>query len=151
MSPTGSSFTGELSQPPAWPPSWHAQPVLLGTSRLALRRFRPGDVDTFQRYRSHPDVAGYQPSTAPVPHEDAASLVGPFAASEPTQPGWFQYAIELRTSETLIGDIGVHLHDNHRQSKLGFTIAQKHHIIHVTPDRRRGLMSSFRTAFRKEA
>lgn len=122
MSPSGSSFTGELSQPP----SWHARPVLLGTSRLVLRRFRPGDVDVFQCYRSDPDVARYQSWTAPVPHEDAASLVRQFAAGDPTQPGWFQYAIELRATETLIGDIGVHLHDNRRQAELGFTIAQEH-------------------------
>lgn len=126
MSPTGTALTGELSQAPAWPLPWHAQSVLLGTSRLALRRFHPADVDVFQLYRSDSDVARYQSWTAPVSHQDAVSLVRQFAAGDPTQPGWFQHAIELRSTRMLIGDIGVHLHDNRRQAELGFTIAQEH-------------------------
>jgi aminoglycoside 6'-N-acetyltransferase len=38
-------------------------------------------------------------------------------------PGWFQYAVELRSVPGLIGDVGVNLHDNRMQAEIGFTLA----------------------------
>ena len=98
--------------------------MLLASARLALRRFRPADVTAFQRYRSDPGVARYQSWTAPVPAAEAAGLVEEFAAGDPAEPGWFQYAIDL--DGTLIGDVGVLLHDNRKQAEIGFTIAPQH-------------------------
>jgi RimJ/RimL family protein N-acetyltransferase len=97
--------------------------VLLETLRLRLRRFQADDVPAFSAYRSDPDVARYQGWTAPVPVEEAASLVRHFADGDPGVPGWFQYAVELKADGDLIGDVGVKLHENLMQADLGFTLA----------------------------
>ncbi|RGA00405.1 N-acetyltransferase [Microbispora triticiradicis] len=99
--------------------------MLLETPRLFLRRFRPEDAPAFAAYRSDPVVARYQSWTAPVPVESAVSLVTVFSSRDPEEPGWFQYAVELRAEECLIGDVGVNLHENRMQAELGFTLAAR--------------------------
>jgi aminoglycoside 6'-N-acetyltransferase len=96
------------------------------TSRLRLRRFRPDDAPALAAYRSDPAVARYQGWSAPVSPEAAAQLVERFAAGDPGEPGWFQYAVELTSTGELIGDIGVRLHDNLMQAELGFTLSRPH-------------------------
>jgi RimJ/RimL family protein N-acetyltransferase len=93
------------------------------TERLVLRRFTEDDIEAFAGYRSDPRVARYQGWSAPVPLTAAAELVRELAGGDPQQPGWFQYAIELRATRTLIGDIGVNLHENRMQAEIGFTLA----------------------------
>lgn len=93
------------------------------TERLVLRRFTEDDIEAFATYRSDPRVARYQGWSAPVSLVAAAELVRELAAGDPQQPGWFQYAIELRATRTLIGDIGVNLAENRIQAEIGFTIA----------------------------
>lgn len=97
--------------------------MLLETSRLRLRRFRSGDAPVLAAYRSDPEVARYQSWTAPVSLQTAGCLVQEFADGDPGRPGWFQYAIELKADECLVGDVGVNLHDNRMQAELGFTLA----------------------------
>ena len=98
----------------------------ISTDRLLLRRFRQDDAEAFAAYRSDPEVARYQSWSAPYPLEDAIALVEEFATLDPQAPGWFQYAIELRSDAVLIGDVGVNLHENLMQAELGFTIAPAH-------------------------
>ncbi|MFD9434214.1 GNAT family N-acetyltransferase [Streptomyces sp. NPDC060002] len=98
--------------------------MLLETPRLHLRTFRPDDAPALSAYRSDSMIARYQGWTAPVSLESATSLVQEFADSDPRRPGWFQYAIELKADGCLIGDIGVHLHENRMQAELGFTLAR---------------------------
>ncbi|WP_329571514.1 GNAT family N-acetyltransferase [Kitasatospora sp. NBC_01266] len=100
--------------------------MLLQTPRLDLRRFRPEDAPALAAYRSDPTVARYQGWTAPVTPAQATELVRGFAAGDPGQPGWFQYAIELRADGRLIGDLGVCLHENLLQAELGFSLAPEH-------------------------
>jgi RimJ/RimL family protein N-acetyltransferase len=96
---------------------------VLSTDRLELRRFRPGDAAALAAYRSDPEVARFQSWEAPVPTAAAAALIDQFAADDPRAPGWFQYAISLRSDGALIGDVGVNLHDNRMQAEIGFTLA----------------------------
>ena len=100
--------------------------VPLLTERLVLRRFRSDDAEVLRSYRSEPTVARYQSWSAPLSEADVARLVEEFAAGDPRRPGWFQYAITLRSDGRLIGDLGVRLHDNLRQAELGFTLAPAH-------------------------
>jgi aminoglycoside 6'-N-acetyltransferase len=95
--------------------------VLLSTLRLTLRRFQPDDAAALVAYRSHPDVARYQSWAAPVSVETAREIIAGFAAADPHQTGWFQYAIECE--HVLIGDVGVNLHENGMQADIGFTLA----------------------------
>ena len=77
-------------------------------------------------YRSDPAVARYQTWTTPVPLQSAARACREFAAGDPEQPGWFQYAIELKYGKRLIGDVGVNTHENGMQADLGFTLAAEY-------------------------
>jgi RimJ/RimL family protein N-acetyltransferase len=100
--------------------------VLLETPRLRLRRFRVDDAPVLAAYRSDPAVARYQTWNTPVSLAAAVRAVREFAEGDPGQPGWFQYAVELKSSKQLIGDVGVHLHENLMQAELGFTLAAEH-------------------------
>jgi aminoglycoside 6'-N-acetyltransferase len=95
----------------------------LSTQRLVLRRFQASDAPVLAAYRSDPDVARFQSWSAPVSQEEAAALVRAYAGGDPRTPGWFQYAVELAAGHTLIGDVGVNLHDNRMQAEIGFTLA----------------------------
>jgi RimJ/RimL family protein N-acetyltransferase len=95
--------------------------VLLLTRRVAVRTFQSGDAEAFAEYRSDPEVARYQSWTPPVLLAEASAFITEFASADPRAPGWFQYAVELRDSAALIGDIGVNLHDNLMQADIGFT------------------------------
>jgi aminoglycoside 6'-N-acetyltransferase len=97
--------------------------VLIQTPRLVLRRFHADDTAVFASYRSDPEVARYQSWSTPLAMADAVALVEAFAAADSRAPGWCQYAIELRSQHTLIGDIGVNLHANFLQAEIGYTLA----------------------------
>jgi RimJ/RimL family protein N-acetyltransferase len=95
----------------------------MATDRLILRRFRASDAPVLAAYRSDPEVARYQSWDAPFPLDRAEAAVRGFAAASPSEPGWFQYAIELTAEAALIGDVAVRLHDNRLQGEIGFTLA----------------------------
>ncbi|MFJ6572702.1 GNAT family N-acetyltransferase [Streptomyces sp. NPDC091292] len=94
------------------------------TSRLRLRRFLPRDVADFAAYRSDREVARYQNWDFPLPLASARRLVGEYARRDPTRPGWFPYAVELKQDERLIGDIAVNRHPGGVKAELGFSIAR---------------------------
>lgn len=100
--------------------------VLLQTPRLVVRRFQADDAAAFASYRSDPEIARYQSWHTPVSRQAATALVDGFAAADPYEPGWCQYAIELRSTHTLVGDIGVNLHDNLMQAEIGYSLATAH-------------------------
>lgn len=97
------------------------------TPRLVIRRFRVSDAPVFAEYRSDPEVARYQSWTPPLPLDEATAQVEDFAAGDPNAPGWFQYAIALRSADApLIGDIGVNLHENLMLAEIGFTLSARY-------------------------
>lgn len=62
-----------------------------------------------------------------MPLGEAIALVEELATGDPAAPGWFQYAIALRSpDEPLIGDIGVNLNENKMQAEIGFTLDPLH-------------------------
>jgi len=96
----------------------------LTSERLTLRRFRPDDVGIFVAYRSDPQVARYQGWDAPYPREAAERLIGDLLARHPDTPGqWFQFAVTLRATGELIGDLGSSTDaQDERQAEIGFTL-----------------------------
>ncbi|RSM90451.1 N-acetyltransferase [Kibdelosporangium aridum] len=94
---------------------------MLTTDRLAIRPFLPDDAAAFAAYRSDAEVARYQSWDTPLSLEDAAATVAGYGAGDPTMTGWYQWAIAR--DGLLIGDIGVHTHENRMQAEIGFTIA----------------------------
>jgi aminoglycoside 6'-N-acetyltransferase len=94
------------------------------TERVLVRRFRPGDAEPFAAYRRDPEVARYQFWEPEMPIEEAVETVRGYGAADESEPGWFQYAVELRSEGVLIGDVGVNLRENRMQAELGFTFAR---------------------------
>ncbi len=92
-----------------------------------LRELRPDDAETIFAYRSHPDVARYQ-SWEPASADEVRMFVARQSHAQPFAPGsWHQLGIALRSTDTLIGDCGVHvLADEPRQAELGITVAAEH-------------------------
>jgi RimJ/RimL family protein N-acetyltransferase len=100
----------------------------LAATRIVLRRFQPGDIDAFVRYRSSREVARYQGWDAPYPRAAGAKFVHQLMARHPDTAGeWFQFAVALRATGELIGDCAAGPHaDDLRQAEIGFTIAPEY-------------------------
>lgn len=96
--------------------------MILASPRLTIRPFRAEDARTFADYRSDPEVARYQDWATPFPVDAAARMIEEM--TDPTAPGWFQYAVDR--DGTLIGDIGVNTHENLLQADIGYTLAPAH-------------------------
>lgn len=97
-------------------------------ARVALRRFRTGDLDAFVAYRSSALVARYQSWAAPYPRAAGERLVRDMMAQDPDTAGaWFQFAVVLRSTGELVGDCAARPHpEDFRQAEIGFTIAPGH-------------------------
>lgn len=100
----------------------------LTSDRLIVRRFWPADLDAFIAYRSVPEVALYQGWDAPYPREKGEQMIADLAKLHPGTPGeWFQFAIELRVTGSLIGDLGCCVGTEHPDTaEIGFTLAPAH-------------------------
>lgn len=96
----------------------------LTSTRLILRRFRAGDLDSFVAYRADPEVARYQ-SWEHFTAENGRQFIDEMAAIHPDTPGqWFQIAIELKATGEMIGDCALHaLADAPDEVEIGFTLA----------------------------
>ena len=99
----------------------------LESKRLILRRFKYADLESFQAYRADPDVARYQ-AWENYTRVDAETFFEGMSIAHPDVPGsWFQYAIEVKATSDMIGDLGmVTLADEPRQVNMGFTLAAEH-------------------------
>jgi len=101
--------------------------VELLTPRLRLDALTSGDAAALFAYRGDPEVARYQ-GWQPASLEEAAEWIEALAA-EPMPGHWWQRAVRLRESGTLIGDLGLCLPgldrsgDANGDVELGITIA----------------------------
>ena len=97
----------------------------LSTPRLGIRRLGPADAEAFAAYRSDPDVARHQDWDCPFPIDAARAFIAGQNGLAPGTPGrWFQFAVTLASSPTLIGDIGLHVgEDDGPAGEVGFTFA----------------------------
>jgi aminoglycoside 6'-N-acetyltransferase len=100
-----------------------ADPLPITTERTRLRRLQVADLPQFQRYRNDADVGRWQ-GWKPMSDTGALAFLQEMAASAFCPPGhWFQLGIADLASNTLIGDIGVHLHGGAGLlAELGFTL-----------------------------
>lgn len=98
--------------------------VYFETPRLRARHFSPADVDAFVSYRADPEVARYQ-SWSDYTTEQGRAFVEWLQGATPGVPGeWFQFALEARSSGTLVGDLALHVDATEpRQAEVGFTLA----------------------------
>lgn len=96
----------------------------LCTDRLVLRALLPVDAEAMFAYRSDPEVSRFQ-NWAPAEIEEIRTFIQELAAMEPGTPGsWYQIGIARKESDTLIGDIGIHVSAaDPRQAEFGITLA----------------------------
>jgi RimJ/RimL family protein N-acetyltransferase len=99
----------------------------INTKRLTLDALKPSDAGTFFGYRSDPNITRYQ-TWAPASLEDASRFIGDLKGVGFDTPGtWFQFAIRMRESRQLIGDLGMRFPEGDtRQVEIGYTIAPDH-------------------------
>jgi RimJ/RimL family protein N-acetyltransferase len=93
------------------------------TNRLVIRSFQDGDLQAFLSYRNDPEVARYQ-SWDTISAPRAQAFIQEQKGLTPGVPGqWFQFAIGLKDTDQLIGDLGLHVqvHDA-RQAQFGITL-----------------------------
>ena len=102
--------------------------MYIQTERLILRNFVNGDLEMFLAYRNDPEVAKYQGWGIPFPREKGEAFVANMKEKvAPKQGGWFQFAIALKDTDELIGDLGCYIkEDDIRQARIGFTLAAKY-------------------------
>jgi RimJ/RimL family protein N-acetyltransferase len=100
----------------------------LKTSRLVLRNFTDADLDIFWKYRNDPEVAKYQGWKIPYPREKAKAFIDLIKnAGAPRVGEWIQYAVALKDTNEIIGDLGCHVKKaDSRQAVIGFTISSPH-------------------------
>jgi RimJ/RimL family protein N-acetyltransferase len=97
----------------------------LETVRLTLRHFTDADLVPFMAYRNDPDVARYQ-SWEGISEAEARAFIEEQKLVQPGVPGqWFQIAIALKETGTLVGDCALKIdeHDE-RQAEIGYTLAR---------------------------
>jgi RimJ/RimL family protein N-acetyltransferase len=94
------------------------------TSRLRARPFAPADVQAFVAYRADPEVARYQ-SWSDYTLDLGTSLIEGMQHARPGVPGeWYQFALEDRSSGTLVGDLALKVDEYEpREAEVGFTLA----------------------------
>jgi RimJ/RimL family protein N-acetyltransferase len=99
--------------------------VNLETARLILRHFTDADLVPFMAYRNDPDVARYQ-SWEGISEAEVRAFIEEQMLVQPCVPGqWFQIAIALKETGTLVGDCALKIdeHDE-RQAEIGYTLAR---------------------------
>lgn len=99
----------------------------LSTPRLILRPIDKADAQAVFNYRSDAETNRYQgwiPQTA----EDVVNFIEKRVSPTLNVQGtWFQLVIIKKTSNELIGDIGLHFFDpENQQVEIGFTLDKKH-------------------------
>jgi len=99
----------------------------LTTERLVIRRFQPGDLDNFVAYRADPHIARFQ-SWENFTQADGVRFIEEMTRQNPDTPGeWFQFAIEEKSTGTMIGDCALHAYaDRTGEGEIGFTLASAH-------------------------
>ena len=97
----------------------------LVSERLIIRRFELADAAPLAAYRSDAEVARYQAWECPYSLSEAEKFVASLRDLVPGTPGtWFQFAVRLVPSGTLIGDVALRtVRSDPRQAELGFTFA----------------------------
>jgi RimJ/RimL family protein N-acetyltransferase len=102
--------------------------MLIQTPRLILRNLKEYDLDIFVAYRNDAEVAKYQGWEVPYPREKGEKFISSMKDKFALKQGdWIQYAVALKETDELIGDLGCYVKkEDARQAVIGYTIAAKH-------------------------
>jgi [ribosomal protein S5]-alanine N-acetyltransferase len=116
--------------------------VLFLTPRLKIRNLRESDLEAFHAYRSNPDITKYQGFNT-FNLEQAKSFIAEYKNKLHIYPGeWIQYGIENISSQQLVGDCAIYLHQSDsRIAETGITISHVHHRKGYAKETMLGLMN----------
>ncbi len=96
--------------------------MLLTTQRLLLRPISLADKDEIFAYRSDKETNQYQ-GWIPETVADVETFISKVAEKVNVPETWFQLVIIERTSDIIIGDIGIHFMDSeNKQAEIGCTL-----------------------------
>ncbi len=97
----------------------------LETPRLCLRHFTDADLALFMAYRNDPEVARYQ-GWEGISEPEARAFIQEQKEVQPGVPGqWFQIAVELKETGTLVGDCALKMEEHdERQAEIGYTLSR---------------------------
>jgi RimJ/RimL family protein N-acetyltransferase len=97
------------------------------SEHLRIRRFTDSDLVPFMAYRNDPKVSRYQ-SWDSLDEQEARTFISEVGSARVGVPGeWFQFAIESKETQDLIGDCGLRV-DEHEPSRaeIGSTLAREY-------------------------
>jgi ribosomal-protein-alanine N-acetyltransferase len=100
-------------------PKLKIQPILQ-TARLVLRPFYFQDAKEIQRLAGHPDIAA---TTQHIPHPYYDGYAEAWIQSVHTsfrQGLQYMYAITLKSTDELIGSVGLSMHWEHESASMGY-------------------------------
>lgn len=108
-------------------PTGQSEFFSLETNRMILRRFADSDLPAIFAYRNDSKVAEYQ-SWKATGEAGLRAFINDLKTAQPGTPGeWFQFAIELKSTQGLIGDCALKVSkEDARQGEIGFTLSRKH-------------------------
>ncbi len=88
-----------------------------------IRRLHYSDLRVFQAYRGISGLGRYQ-GWSPMSEAEALAFLAAMETNGFFQPGqWIQLGIADPHTDVLVGDIGLHLSDDHQTGEVGFTLA----------------------------
>lgn len=100
--------------------------MLLETERLIIRPLNPSDADALFAYRADKSANAYQ-GWIPETRDQAEAFIAATARQIDTPNTWFQLALVQKSSQSLVGDLGIHFFDpDGQQVALGYTLHKAH-------------------------
>lgn len=96
--------------------------ILIKTPRLVLRKLRTEDAPEFYGYRSQAEVQEFQ-SFQPKTLAETESFLASLAPELNVPETWYQLAVCLKETGSLIGDLGLHFTQDEAQTEIGVTLA----------------------------
>ncbi len=101
-----------------------SDPLPRTSKRTVLRRLGVPDLTDFQAYRCDPEVARYQ-GWEVMSDDRARSFLADVNGAELLRPGhWCQIGIADRSTNGLIGDVGICVAAHQREAEIGFSLAR---------------------------
>jgi RimJ/RimL family protein N-acetyltransferase len=92
----------------------------LETERLRIRRFRDDDLEAYFAIRNSPEVAAFE---GEYTLERGRKLIESMQDKELGAPGWFQFALEEKSSGELIGDMAFNFIELPQTAEMGYSLA----------------------------
>lgn len=101
------------------------KPLPRALDRVVLRRLELADLRRFQAYRHDPVVGRYQ-GWEPQPDREATRFIEKMSRVDLFPRGaWVQLGLASRSTNELVGDVGVCVDVDERRAEIGFSLARE--------------------------